>query len=143
MALPLDGAGSTAGGLESCAAETGPVKRNAIALNASRRLASDLQAPLGQNAATPLKTVLRIGTLLSLGSESGEQYSKVAPTLTQPSPASEPHTLSTPRAPRRSIEHLGLRRERIPEGFDWRWEKTPAASWPLSWPTEVPWRLSG
>jgi hypothetical protein len=34
---------------------------------------------------------------------------------------------------RRSIERLGLRRERIPEGFDWRWEKTPAASWPLSW----------
>ena len=34
---------------------------------------------------------------------------------------------------RRGIEHLGLRRERIPEGFDWRWKKTPAASWPLSW----------
>ena len=44
---------------------------------------------------------------------------------------------------RRGIEHLGLRRERIPEGFDWRWEKTPAASWPLSWPTEVPGRSSG
>jgi hypothetical protein len=36
-------------------------------------------------------------------------------------------------AVRRGIEHLGLRRERIPEGFDWRWEKAPAASWSLSW----------
>jgi hypothetical protein len=53
----------------------GPVKRNAIALNASRRLASDLQAPQRQNAVTPLKTLLRMGALLSLGSESGEQYS--------------------------------------------------------------------
>ena len=34
---------------------------------------------------------------------------------------------------RRGIEHLGLRREPVPEGFDWRWEKTPAASWSLSW----------
>jgi len=34
---------------------------------------------------------------------------------------------------RRSIEHPGLHRERIPEGFDWRQEKTPAASRPLSW----------
>jgi hypothetical protein len=75
MALPLDGAGSTAGVLESCATEMGPVKRNAIALNASRRLASDLQAPLRQNAVTPLKTLLRMGALLSLGSESGEQSS--------------------------------------------------------------------
>src|SRR5208283_1306144 len=90
MALPLDGAGSTAGVLESCATEMGPVKRNAIALNASRRLASDLQAPLGQNAATPLKTVLRMGALLSLGSESGEQYSRLRPPLPRPSPASEP-----------------------------------------------------
>ena len=39
---------------------------SAIALNVTRRLASDLQAPLRQNAATPLKTVLRMGTLLSL-----------------------------------------------------------------------------
>jgi hypothetical protein len=74
MALPLDGPGSTAGVLESCATETGPVKRNAIAPNASRRLASDLQAPLRQNAVTPLKTLLRMGALLFLGSESGEQY---------------------------------------------------------------------
>jgi hypothetical protein len=43
----------------------GPVKRNAIALNASRRLASDLQAPLRQNAVTPLKTLLRMEALLS------------------------------------------------------------------------------
>jgi hypothetical protein len=35
------------------------VKRNAIALNASGKLARDLQAPLGQNAATRLKTMLR------------------------------------------------------------------------------------
>jgi hypothetical protein len=75
MALPLDGAGSTAGVLESCATEMGPVNRNAIALNATRRLASDLQAPLRQNAVTPLKTLLRMGALLSLGSESGEQHS--------------------------------------------------------------------
>jgi hypothetical protein len=75
MALPLDGAGSTAGVLESCATEMGPVKRNAIALNASRRLARDLQAPLRQNAVTPLKTLLRMEALLSLGSESGERYS--------------------------------------------------------------------
>ena len=34
---------------------------------------------------------------------------------------------------RRSIEHLDLRREPVPEGFDWRWKKTPAASWSLSW----------
>jgi hypothetical protein len=52
----------------------GPVKRNAIALNASRRLASDLQAPLRQNAVTPLKTLLRMEAFLSLGSESGERY---------------------------------------------------------------------
>jgi len=65
MALPLDGAGSTAGVLESCATEMGPVKRNAIAVNASRRLASDLQAPLRQNAVTPLKTWLRMEALLS------------------------------------------------------------------------------
>src|SRR5208337_4121863 len=75
MALPLDGADSTAGVLESCATEMGPVKRNAIALNVSRRLASDLQAPLRQNAVTPLKTSLRMEVLLSLGSESGERYS--------------------------------------------------------------------
>jgi hypothetical protein len=43
----------------------GPVKRNAIAVNASRRLASDLQAPLRQNAVTPLKTWLRMEALLS------------------------------------------------------------------------------
>jgi hypothetical protein len=36
MALPLDGAGSSAGVLESCATALGPVKRNAIALNATR-----------------------------------------------------------------------------------------------------------
>jgi hypothetical protein len=60
MALPLDGAGSTAGLFESCASEMGPVKSNAIALNKSRRLASDLQALLGQNAATLLKTGLLI-----------------------------------------------------------------------------------
>jgi hypothetical protein len=74
MALPLDGAGSTAGVLESCATEMGPVKRNAIGMNASTRLASNLQAPLRQNAVTPLKTLLRMGALLSLGSESAEQY---------------------------------------------------------------------
>jgi hypothetical protein len=74
MALPLDGAGSTPGVLESCATEMGPLKTNAIAPNASRRLASDLQAPLGQNAATLLKTVLRIEVLLCLGSETCEQY---------------------------------------------------------------------
>jgi hypothetical protein len=74
MALPLDGAGSTESPL-SFAKEMGPVKRNAIALNASRRLASDLQAPLRQRAVTPLKILLRMGALLSLGSESGEQYS--------------------------------------------------------------------
>jgi hypothetical protein len=34
---------------------------------------------------------------------------------------------------RRGIENLGLYREPVPEGFDWRWEKTPAASWSLSW----------
>ena len=34
---------------------------------------------------------------------------------------------------RGGIEHLGLRREPVPEGLYWRWEKTPAASWPLSW----------
>ena len=34
---------------------------------------------------------------------------------------------------RRAIENLGLYREPVPEGFDWRWEKTPAASWSLSW----------
>jgi hypothetical protein len=45
MALPLDGAGSTAS--ESFATAMDPAKRNAIALNASRKLASDLQAPLG------------------------------------------------------------------------------------------------
>jgi|ERR1035437_6637675 hypothetical protein len=64
MALPLDGAGTTAGVLESCAKEMGPVKRNAIGMNASTRLASDLQAPLGQNAVMLLKTVLRMGCLL-------------------------------------------------------------------------------
>jgi len=64
MALPLDGAGSTAGVLESCAKEMCPVKRNAIGMNASTRLASDLQAPLGQNAVTLLRTVLRMGCLL-------------------------------------------------------------------------------
>jgi hypothetical protein len=73
MALPLDGAGSSEG--LSFATEMVPVKRNVIALNASRRLASDLQAPLRQNAVTPQKTLLRMGALLSLGSESGEQYS--------------------------------------------------------------------
>jgi hypothetical protein len=52
----------------------GPVKRNTIAPNASRRLASELQAPLGQNAATLLKTLLRMRALLFLGSESGEQF---------------------------------------------------------------------
>jgi hypothetical protein len=51
-----------------------PVKTNAIALNASRRLASDLQAPLRQNAVTPLKTLLRMGALLFLGSEFGELH---------------------------------------------------------------------
>jgi hypothetical protein len=65
MALPLDGAGSTAGVLESCATEMGPVKRNAMALNASRRLASNLQAPLRQNGVMPLKTFLCIEALLS------------------------------------------------------------------------------
>jgi hypothetical protein len=64
MALPLDGAGSTAGVLESCAKEMGPVKRSAIAMNASTRLASELQALLGQNAVALLKTVLRMGCLL-------------------------------------------------------------------------------
>lgn len=34
---------------------------------------------------------------------------------------------------RRGIEQLGLRREPVPEGFDWRWEHAPAASWSLSW----------
>src|ERR1035438_10862526 len=71
MALPLEGAGSTAGVLESCAAETGPVMRNVIALNASRRLASDLQPPLRQSAATQLKAVLRMGAFLPLVRESG------------------------------------------------------------------------
>jgi len=28
---------------------------------------------------------------------------------------------------------LGLRRERTPEGYDWRWETPPASSWSLSW----------
>jgi predicted nucleotidyltransferase len=37
------------------------------------------------------------------------------------------------RALRRGIEQLGLRREPVPEGFDWRWEHAPAASWSLSW----------
>jgi hypothetical protein len=50
----------------------GPVNTTAIALNASRKLASDLPAFLGQDAATPLKTALRMGVLLSLSSESGE-----------------------------------------------------------------------
>jgi predicted nucleotidyltransferase len=34
---------------------------------------------------------------------------------------------------RRRIAELGLRRERTPEGFDWRWEKPPAGPWTLSW----------
>jgi hypothetical protein len=51
----------------------GPAKRNAIALNASRRLASDLQAR--QNAVTPLRTLLGMGALLFLGSEFGEWHS--------------------------------------------------------------------
>jgi predicted nucleotidyltransferase len=43
----------------------------------------------------------------------------------------DPRELAVTRlgALRRGIERLGLRRERIPEGFDWRWERTPAASW--------------
>jgi hypothetical protein len=53
----------------------GAVKRNAIALNASKRLASNLQGLLKQNAATPLKEVLRMGVLLFQGSESGEHSS--------------------------------------------------------------------
>jgi hypothetical protein len=72
MALPLDGAGSTESPL-SFAKEMGPAKRNAIALNASRRLASGLQAR--QNAVTLLKTLLRMRALLFLGSEFGEQHS--------------------------------------------------------------------
>lgn len=34
---------------------------------------------------------------------------------------------------RRQIGQLGLRRERTPEGFDWRWESPPAGRWSLSW----------
>jgi hypothetical protein len=67
IALPLDGAGSTLGVLESFAREMDPVKRNAIAPNASRRLAINRQAPLGQNVATPLKAVSRMVVLLSFG----------------------------------------------------------------------------
>jgi predicted nucleotidyltransferase len=34
---------------------------------------------------------------------------------------------------RRRIQQLGLRRERTPEGFDWRWDSPPAGPWSLSW----------
>ncbi len=34
---------------------------------------------------------------------------------------------------RRQIAELGLRRERTPEGFDWRWAKAPGSGWALSW----------
>jgi hypothetical protein len=34
---------------------------------------------------------------------------------------------------RRQIDQLGLRRERTPEGFDWRWNRPPAGPWSLSW----------
>lgn len=34
---------------------------------------------------------------------------------------------------RRQIGQLGLRRERTPEGFDWRWESPPTGPWSLSW----------
>lgn len=34
---------------------------------------------------------------------------------------------------RRRIQQLGLRRERTPEGFDWRWDRPPAGPWSLSW----------
>lgn len=34
---------------------------------------------------------------------------------------------------RRRIDRLGLRRERTPEGFDWRWERPPAGPWSISW----------
>lgn len=34
---------------------------------------------------------------------------------------------------RRQIAELGLRRERTPEGFDWRWAKAPSSGWALSW----------
>ena len=34
---------------------------------------------------------------------------------------------------RRQIGQLGLRRERSPEGFDWRWESPPVGPWSLSW----------
>src|ERR1035441_10293102 len=64
MAFPLDGAGSTPELLESCARQMGTVKSNAIALNTSRRLASDLQALMGQNAATLLKTGLLIFVMI-------------------------------------------------------------------------------
>lgn len=30
---------------------------------------------------------------------------------------------------RRRIQQLGLRRERTPEGFDWRWDSPPAGPW--------------
>jgi hypothetical protein len=34
---------------------------------------------------------------------------------------------------RRRMAELGLRRERTPEGFDWRWETTPPVPWTLFW----------
>jgi len=47
----------------------------------------------------------------------------------------DPCGFAAPRlqALRQRIAQLGLRRERTPEGFDWRWEKLPTEPWSLSW----------
>jgi hypothetical protein len=43
----------------------GAVKRNAMAQNASRRLAIDLQTPARENAVRPVRALLRMEALLS------------------------------------------------------------------------------